>query len=199
MTLFPSMIATVAAIFREITYASLPMRLSNKLYWTTPTFGRFSLVLAELVVVVVLCFYGLHPSDQWAWEDIGYRTGFIAACQLPLIVLLAGKNNIIGFLVGVSYERLSWLHRWTARVLLLTVTIHMGFWFADWYRYDYVAVKLTKDAITKRGFSAWVILVWIVFSSMAPIRRWNYELFVIQHIITYAGCLAAVYMHHTSE
>ena len=187
--------ATVAAIFREITYASLPMRLSNKLYWTTPTFGRASLVLAELAVAVVLCFYGLHPSDQWEWEDIGYRTGFIATCQLPLIMLLAGKNNIIGFLIGVSYERLSWLHRWTARVLLLTVTIHMGFWFADWYRYDYITVKLTKDAITKRGFSAWVVLVWIVFSSMAPIRRWNYEFFIIQHIITYAGFLAAVYLH----
>ena len=191
--------ATITAISREITYASFPIRFSTNIIWATPTLGRVSLVLAELVVVLVLCFYGLHPSDQWQWEDIGYRTGFIASCQLPLIVLLAGKNNIIGFLVGVSYERLSWLHRWTARILLLTVTIHMGFWFADWYRYDYITVKLTTDAIAKRGFAAWVILVWIVFSSMAPIRRWNYELFVLQHIVTYVGFLAAVYLHLPAE
>ena len=149
--------------------------------------------------MIVLCFYKLHPKDQWQWEDIGYRTGFVASCQLPLIVLLAGKNNIVGFLVGASYERLSWLHRWTARILLLTVTLHMGYWFADWYRYDYIKVKLTTDAITKEGFAAWVILVWIVFSSMAPIRRWNYEFFVVQHIITYAGFLAAVYLHLPAE
>lgn len=149
--------------------------------------------------MVVLCFYGLHPSDQSQWEEVGYRTGFVAACQLPLIVLLAGKNNIIGFLVGVSYERLSWLHRWTARVLLLTVTMHMGFWFADWYRYDYIKIKIMTDSMTRTGFAAWAILVWVVFSSMAPLRRWNYEFFVVQHIVTYAGFLAAVYLHLDPE
>lgn len=193
------MMATSAAIIREASNASLTIPFGNSPAWVTPTVGRMSLVLAEFVVVMVLCFYGLHPSDQWEWEDIGYRTGFIACCQLPLIVLLAGKNNIIGFLVGVSYEKLNWLHRWTARMLLLTVTIHMGYWFADWYRYDYITVKLKTDAITQRGFAAWVILVWIVFSSMAPIRRWNYEFFVVQHIITYVGFLAAVYLHLPAE
>ncbi|KAL8823747.1 MAG: hypothetical protein Q9191_005586 [Dirinaria sp. TL-2023a] len=195
----PSSVATTAAICREASYSSIPIRLTPKLYWSTPQFGRVLLVLAEFVVVIVLCFYKLHPKDQWQWEDIGYRTGFIASCQLPLIVLLAGKNNIVGFLVGTSYERLSWLHRWAARILLLTVTLHMGYWFADWYRYDYIKVKLTTDAITKRGFAAWVILVWIVFSSMAPVRRWNYEFFVVQHIITYAGFLASVYLHLPAE
>jgi len=191
--------ATMAAVLREATYASFPIRLTSRFRRATPTFGRIALVLAEFIVVIVLCFYGLHPNDQWQWEDVGYRTGFIAACQLPLIVLLAGKNNIIGFLIGVSYEKLSWLHRWTARVLLLTVTIHMGFWFADWYRFDYIKVKLTTDAMTRTGFAAWIILVWIVFSSMAPVRRWNYELFVVQHIVTYAGFLAAVYLHLDAE
>lgn len=191
--------ATMAAILREATYASFPVKLTSRFRWATPTFGRVALVLAELIVVVVLCFYGLHPSDQSQWEEVGYRTGFVAACQLPLIVLLAGKNNIIGFLIGVSYERLSWLHRWTARVLLLTVTMHMGFWFADWYRFDYIKIKLTTDAMTRTGFAAWVILVWVVFSSMAPVRRWNYEFFVVQHIVTYAGFLAAVYLHLDPE
>ena len=69
--------------------------------WTSPTLGRVLLVLAELVLVLVLCFYKLDPSDQWQWEDVGYRTGFIAAAQLPLAILLAGKNNIIGWLTGV--------------------------------------------------------------------------------------------------
>ncbi len=63
------------------------------------------LVLAELMLVLVLCFYKLDPSDQWQWEDVGYRTGFIAAAQFPLIILLAGKNNIVGCLTGVSYEK----------------------------------------------------------------------------------------------
>lgn len=167
--------------------------------WNSPTLGRVLLVSAELILVLVLCFYKLDPSDQWQWEDVGYRTGFIAAAQLPLVILLAGKNNIVGWLTGVGYEKLNWLHRWVARILFLTVTIHMGFWFTDWARYDYIKVKLKTDVITQRGFSAWCILLWIVLSSMAPIRRWNYEFFFIQHIVTYIGFLAAVYLHLPAE
>ena len=189
----------MAATCRELTYASSSISLGSKLSYATPTLGRVLLVSAELVAVIVFCFYALHPNDEWQWEDVGYRTGFIACAQLPLIFLLAGKNNIIGLLVGVSYERLNWLHRWTARVLFLTVTIHMGFWFADWYRFDYIKVKLTEDPITQRGFAAWIIMLWIVVSSVAPVRRWKYEFFVVQHIVTFSGLIAAVYLHLPAE
>ncbi|KAL8664782.1 MAG: hypothetical protein Q9202_002785 [Teloschistes flavicans] len=175
------------------------MAFNRRLQWRSPTLGRISIVIAELILVLVLCFYRLNPHDQWQWEDIGYRTGFIATAQLPLVVLLAGKRNIIGWLTGTSYERLNWLHRWVSRILFLTVTIHMGFWFVDWARYDYIKVKLTTDAITQRGFAAWCILLWIVLSSLAPIRRWNYEFFVVQHIVTFVGFLAAVYLHLPEE
>lgn len=192
-------IATVMAISRELTYASIQLVLSKRFRWSSPTLGRVLLVSAELVLVMVLCFYMMNPYDQWQWEDIGYRTGFVSLAQLPLIFLLAGKNNIIGFLIGSSYERLNWLHRWTARILFLTVTIHMGFWFVGWARYDYILHKLKEDKITQRGFSAWCILLWIVLSSFAPIRRWNYEFFVIQHVVTFAGFIAAVYLHVPAE
>lgn len=198
-TLLTTAMATVTALSRELAYASVPLALPARFRWTTPTLGRTVLVSAEFVLVMVLCFYKLDPNDQWQWEDIGYRTGFIALAQLPLVFLLAGKNNIIGFLIGSSYERLNWLHRWTARILFLTVTLHMGFWFVDWARYDYIKVKLTTDLITKRGFASWCILLWIVLSSLAPIRRWNYEFFVIQHIVTIAGFAGAVYLHVPAE
>ena len=191
--------AIIMAIARELSNVSFSLVLSRRFRWTSPSLGRVILVSAEFVLVMVLCFYKLNPNDQWQWEDMGYRTGFIALAQMPLIFLLAGKNNIIGFLVGSSYERLNWLHRWTARILFVTVTIHMGFWFVDWARYDYIKVKLTKDLITKRGFAAWCILLWIILSSFAPIRRWNYEFFVLQHIVSLAGFTAAVYLHVPAE
>ena len=137
----------------------------------------------------------LNPLDRWQWEDLGYRTGYIATAQLPLIFILAGKNNMIGVLTGSSYERLNWIHRWISRILLLTVTMHMVFWFRDWAPYDFITVKLKTDSITKRGFSAWCILVWILFSSFAPIRKWNYEFFVVQHLITLIGFMVAVFLH----
>ena len=195
----PSIIATIYAVTRELSYASCPLPVSKRMYWTSPTFGRISLVISDLILVLVLCFYRLNSQDQWQWEDIAYRTGFIASAQLPLVVLLSSKRNIIGWLAGTSYERLNWLHRWVSRILFLTVTIHMGFWFVDWARYDYIKVKLTTDRITQRGFAAWCILLWIVLSSLLPVRRWNYEFFVVQHIVTSIGFLAAVYLHLPQE
>ena len=194
-SLFFQLLATSTAIIREFSNATAPFLVRARFRYIPPTLGRVAVILAELILVVVLCFYRLEPEDHWQWEDIGYRTGFIAAAQLPLVVLLAGKNNIIGFLIGSSYERLNWLHRWVSRILFLTVTIHMGFWFRNWARYDYITVKLKTDAITQRGFAAWCILLWIFLSSFAPIRRWNYELFVVQHILTFIGFLAAVFLH----
>lgn len=192
--------ATIYALAREIAYISCSLTISRLARrWASPTLGRVLIVMAELLLVLVLCFYKLNARDQWQWEDIGYRTGFIAAAQLPLVVLLSAKRNLIGCLTGTSYERLTWLHRWVSRILFLTVTIHMAFWFVGWARYDYIKVKLATDPITQRGFAAWCILLWIVLSSLLPARRWNYEFFLVQHIVTAIGFFAAVFLHLPTE
>ena len=192
-------IATLAAILRELGNASLPVITIKKWRFPSPTLGRTAIVLANVVTLLVLCFYKLNVSDRWSYEDIGYRTGFITICQLPLLFLLAGKRNIIGYLTGSSYERINWLHRWASRTLLLTATIHMGYWFADWAPYDYIGTKVRTDPITKHGVIAWSILLWITISSMTPIRGWCYEFFVIQHIVSFAAFIGMVYLHTPVE
>lgn len=161
--------------------------------------GPVLVILAYLVVVLVFCFYKLDTTNEWKWEDVGYRTGFINICQLPLIFLLAGRQNIIGRLVGMSYERLNFFHRWIARTLWLTATIHMGFWFRNWGRYDYITHQLKNDELTKRGFAAWCILTFIVLTSAAPIRSLGYEFFVLQHLVTFVGFTVAVWLHAPGE
>lgn len=192
-------IATITAILRELGNASLPALSIKKWRLPSPTLGRTAIVVANVITLVVLCFYKLDVSDRWSYENIGYRTGFVTICQLPLLFLLAGKRNIIGYLTGSSYERINWLHRWASRCLLLTATIHMGYWFSDWAPYDYIGKKIRTDPITKHGVIAWSLLVWITFSSMAPIRGWSYEFFVIQHIISFAAFIAMVYLHTPLE
>ena len=193
--LLPRVLATTTAITREIAYATLPSRSIGKLRIRSPGLGRTLIVCAELVLVLVLCFYKLDVRNKRSWEALGYRTGFVTSAQLPLIYILSGKNNIIGHLTGLGYERLNWLHRWTARILLLSATIHMIFWFESWARYNYIRKKLLTDQIAQRGFASWCILAWIVLSSFAPLRKLNYEFFVVQHVVTLAGFSAAVYLH----
>ncbi|KAJ6008706.1 hypothetical protein N7522_003722 [Penicillium canescens] len=198
-SLFFNLYATITATVREVSYATPhPLKMGGfTLHF--PPLGPVLIMLANLITVMVLCFYKLDTLDPWKWENVGYRTGFIAICQLPLIFLLAGRQNIIGFMVGMSYASLNWYHRWISRTLWLTATIHMGFWFRDWDRWHYILYQLKNDPLTKRGFAAWIILTFIVISSFAPVRRLSYEFFVIQHLVTFVGFIVAVWMHAPSE
>lgn len=165
-----------------------------------PLAGQISLVLANLTTLIVMCFYGWNSLDSLNYENIGYRTGFVTIMQLPLIFLLAGKNNIIGLITGHSYERLNWLHRWSARCMFITATIHFAYWLADWWPYgDWISVKIRTDPITWRGLVAWCLLAWINFSSSMPVRGWGYEFFVVQHLISFAVMVGFIYWHVPSE
>ena len=187
--------ATATAICREITYVSLGTIAIGARRLRLPTLGNATLILSYFIVVIVLCFYKYDTEDQWSWEPIAYRVGCIAQAQLPLVYLLAGKQNVIGLVAGVGYERLSWIHRWISRIVWLTVTLHMSFWFRSWARYDYIRVKLMTDSMTQTGFAAWVMLTFIVIVTVAPIRQWNYEIFVISHIVLIAGLTYTIYIH----
>ncbi|KAJ9666689.1 ferric-chelate reductase Frp1 [Coniosporium apollinis] len=192
--------ATITATTREFANASFAPLSFRRHTIPLPGVGRTTLVLANLILLIVLCFYGLDTKDRWSYEDIGYRTGFVCITQLPLIFLLAGKKNIIGWLTGTSYERLNWLHRWTSRCLLLTATIHGGYWIAAWAPYgDFALKKIRTDHLTQTGVITWAILVWIVFSSSLPIRGWNYEFFVLQHLASFVVFMYFVYSHTPSE
>jgi predicted ferric reductase len=190
--------ATLFALTREASNFSFRIPLKGRIL-RLPTVGRSSLIAANVIVLVVLCLYGFDVTDQFSMENIGFRCGVVTIAQLPIIILLAGKNNIIGYLGGVSYERLNWLHRWCARCMLLTATMHIGYFFSAWAPYDYIGYQLKNNKIVWKGLAAWCTLAWIVFSSMTPIRGWNYEIFVIQHIISFAVFLAFVYIHTPIE
>lgn len=192
--------ASLTASFREVANAPAFFYKSiSRFIGQVPTVGKVSLVLANLMVILVMSFYGYDTTDNWDWQNIGYRTGHVTVAQLPLIFFLAGKRNIIAALAGTSYERINWLHRWVSRTLFVSATIHMGFWFSDWDRYKYIPTKVSSDPITQRGLAAWAVLGWIVFSSMTPIRGWAYEFFVVQHIVSFTALTALIYLHIPEE
>lgn len=190
--------ATLFALTREASNYSLHIPLKSRIL-RLPSAGRVLLVLANATTLLVLCFYGLDLTGRFTKEDVAFRCGVVTVGQLPLIFLLAGKNNIIGYLSGISYERLNWLHRWCARTMLLTATIHMGYFLTSWARYNYIGYKLKNDNISWKGLAAWCTLVWIVISSMTPVRGWCYEIFLVQHLVSFAVFLGFVYIHIPAE
>ena len=58
--------------------------------------------------------------------SLSLQAAKLCYANLPLVIGLAGKNNVLSWFTGFAYESLNVLHRWSARFLILTAAIHVG-------------------------------------------------------------------------
>lgn len=68
--------------------------------------------------------HGLHGGLHPTWSGLTLQAFY----QVPLIIGLAGKNNTISYLTGISYQKFNYLHRAAGRLCLLTASIHAIGW-----------------------------------------------------------------------
>ncbi|KAI5117834.1 hypothetical protein M0805_003311 [Coniferiporia weirii] len=153
-------------------------------------------ILIPLVYVLTLLTWEFAKArniingqlDPQYWAD---RAGTLAACKLTFIVALSGKNNIISLLTGISYEKLSILHRVAARTLLLLIWIHF------WGRWKLVFNG--SDSIIngwlRSGIAGATSLTLAVLITNRKTRKHAYELFVVSHNILIFLFLLTVYFH----
>ena len=164
--------------------------------FAVPSLGTIMMLLAYLSFVLGLEFIGDSVPGAQFWQERGVRAGWLAVAQMPLLVLLVGKMNWITFATGVSYERLNVLHRWSSRIMLLLAIFHFAFQAKTWQEYPHIFhLEWTIDLCVPTGLAAFVLLLWMNLSTLAPIRRYSYELFVAQHILTFFGFIIAIMMH----
>ena len=63
------------------------------------TVGKALIVLAYTIAIIYAGLYRSNPFTQ------SIRTGWLAISQIPVVIVLATKNNVPGMLLGISYER----------------------------------------------------------------------------------------------
>ncbi|TVY19818.1 Ferric/cupric reductase transmembrane component 7 [Lachnellula arida] len=189
---------TTSTYIRKITYPQIspPHHAS---FFHLPPFGIFILLFLYLLFILLLEFIKQDiPGDQHS-EAIGIRAGWLTITQLPLLILLSGKINLIGLITGVSYERLNILHRWVARTMLLTATIHMGVQQGLWNHLGLLTLEWNTDDCPptekKIGIQAYAFLLWMNLTTLFPLRNSWYELFVLQHILTFFGFIISIMLH----
>lgn len=134
-------------------------------------------------------------DDLYYWERIGYRNAWISIMQFPLLYLLAMKVNVIGLLINTSHERLNWLHRWVARTMFVTATVHGFHFWTEWVRADFVEYELQVMPLVRYGLGAWGVLLWTVVTGFVPIRRAAYEVWLVQHVISSIIMIWLLYRH----
>ncbi|KAI1075365.1 ferric reductase like transmembrane component-domain-containing protein [Whalleya microplaca] len=187
--------ATLTAVGREMSYPQLYIPVRYLSWMTPPPMGRIIALLIYWAVIIYMMAKSVVVKDAYYWERIGYRNAWVTVTQVPMLYLLASKTNIIGLITGTSHERLNWLHRWVARTMFVTATVHGFHFWTEWVRSDLVEMELGMMPMVKYGIGGWSILLWMTITSFKPFRTMAYEIFVIQHILAAVIFLWVIYVH----
>ncbi|ROT38230.1 hypothetical protein SODALDRAFT_279019 [Sodiomyces alkalinus F11] len=188
--------ATATACARETCHLHVYIPVKGLRWATPPPLGRVLLLLAYWAVVIYMSAgHDAVQNDVFFRERIGFRNGWTTIMQLPLLFLLAMKVNPVGLLVGTSHERLNWFHRWVARTMFITATLHGFHFWTQWTEADIFDWQMRILPSTKQGIGAWAVLLWTIVTGFRPLRHMAYELFVIQHLASLAVFLWLVYVH----
>jgi NAD(P)H-flavin reductase len=167
---------------RPVHLATLPVR-------------KTIVVVAYTAFVSLLVTYKSIKHDANFHERIAFRAAWITATQTSLPFLLAVRVNPIGLLLGTSYERINWFHRWASRVFFASATVHGGFFTYEWLASSFFWTEVKTVKMVLPGIGAWFILAWTVISTIPFFRRIKYELFVVQHIISVVLLLVFLVLH----
>ncbi|KIJ94089.1 hypothetical protein K443DRAFT_134858 [Laccaria amethystina LaAM-08-1] len=119
------------------------------------------------------------------------RAAHLASCQLPLIIALAGKNNLISWMTGIGHEKLNILHRASARTNFIFLWIHTitrtlsGISGRTSFRHNWM----------RAGAVGMAALTLMNILSLRPVRNMAFEFFLICHIVLVLIFLFASYYH----
>ncbi|KAI3393758.1 hypothetical protein diail_3717 [Diaporthe ilicicola] len=187
--------ATATAIIREASYSQIYVPTRYLSWMTPPPMGRVLVLMVYWAVIIYMATAGAIVKDAYFWERIGFRNAWVTVTQIPFLYLLASKSSILGVIAGSSYERLNWLHRWVARTMFVTATIHGFHFWSEYQQAGIVSYMIQMMPMIKYGFAAWGLLLWANVSGFSPLRHLNYELFIAQHMLTWIIFLYVVYIH----
>ena len=181
-------------------YQPPPIPVVNK---TMPTNAVTLLVLAW---VALIAFYNLYhmPLSFLYLFVFADRCGIIFISNLPLLYLLAAKNQPIRLLTGYSYENLNIFHRRVGEVMCLEAFLHSMGMVAVWYgmlrHLGFTLAKFLFNRVVLLGLAAFIAYELIYFTSLGNFRQRWYEIFLASHVILQvAGLVFLWFHHHTSR
>ncbi|OJA16573.1 hypothetical protein AZE42_03834 [Rhizopogon vesiculosus] len=191
-----------------------------------PTFGsilRYRLetgfsagqALVLLVYFSVLVYAGLLKSNPFSDP---LRTGFVAMSQIPIVYLLATKNNLLGMLIGAGYEKvgvykilnqhaptvyvqLNYIHRFAGIILVVASNVHSIGYIYEWTLDGTISDRIRHDPMVQWAFVTLISVDFLYIFSLPFFRRRAYNVFYCSHVVFFILFLPAVrpYICHISN
>ena len=179
-----------------LAYQPRPIPIVNK---TLPSNGTTLTVLAFLGLQIFYTIFNISLSLPMLFV-FADRTSLVFVANLPLLYLLAAKNQPIKLLTGYSYESLNLFHRRLGEVMCLLALLHSAGMIGVWYTVLQPAgITLIKFLLIKMillGIGAFVAYETLYLTSLGSFRQRWYELFLGVHVVLQVAALVLVWFHH---
>ncbi|KAI1457102.1 ferric reductase like transmembrane component-domain-containing protein [Annulohypoxylon moriforme] len=166
---------------------------------TLPTRFQFLFLVGYFATNIVFCVVHIpFESFQDAAKQLRNRSGTLAVVNMIPLFLMAGRNNPLINLLGMSFDTFNLLHRWFGRIVALEAVCHtLAFWAASAAGAGWAATL--QNTVSKPflmfGFIATIAFVVILFQAASIARHAYYELFKLLHIGLAALAIAGLWYH----
>ncbi|KAL2754202.1 hypothetical protein ACRALDRAFT_1063115, partial [Sodiomyces alcalophilus JCM 7366] len=182
-------------------YQPRPLPVINK---TLPSNGTSLFILAFLALNVFYHLYRvpLQPEYFFAFAD---RAACIFIVNLPLLYLLAAKNQPLKLLTGCSYESLNIFHRRLGELLCVEAAVHslgmLAFqaWLGPDWLLDDTIWEFLRHRLVILGIGTFVSYELIYLTSLASFRQRWYELFLASHVFLHVAALGFLWFHFSTS
>lgn len=215
LTLYPELLFAnnkiISSIRKHLTLPAMfngshsrPVKLFHKLYLSAPTRGQSIILFGyfALNLVCLLIDYDIFMPDPFLLNELnqrlrylGNRTGVISFTQIPVVILFAGRNNILIALTGWSYDTFQVYHRWVARVMMTHAIIH-SVCFTWLAAIGHTVAYRWQEVINWRAgniavYSGCIMLIF----SLTAFRSRFYEIFYLIHKCFYIIFIVGIARH----
>ncbi|KAK6431979.1 hypothetical protein LTR95_011853 [Oleoguttula sp. CCFEE 5521] len=146
-----------------------------------------------------------HTPDQW-YDDGLNRTGYLAVMNMIPLFVLAGRNNPLIFLLGISFDTYNLIHRWIGRIVVFEAVAHTAFWLAkktftmpDAKAWAVIASSMAHSQKIMAGTIGTFAFIGLLLSSPSIFRHAFYETFLHVHIVLAVVAIVGTWMHIEDE
>lgn len=215
LTLYPELLfkhnKTFTSVRKHLTLPAMfkgshsrPLQLLPNLILTAPTRGQSIILLGYFALNIVFLSINYEiftpnpllddPTHQ-RLKYLGHRTGILAFTQIPLVILFAGRNNILIQITGISYNTFQVYHRWVARTMMIHAFIHSVCftWIAI---SSHQVIYKWKEVVNWRGGNiATYAGIFMLIFAMSSFRFRFYETFLMSHKLLYIIFIVGISRH----
>ncbi|OAR01710.1 hypothetical protein LLEC1_07514 [Akanthomyces lecanii] len=171
-----------------------------------PTRGQALFITYIWLINIILSGtgYWFLPGSYWFKNDthqtlthVANRFGMLSFANIPLLILFAGRNNVLLWLTNWPRTTFLMMHRWIAIICTLEAVLHTFMFF---YAYSVNWYAMGMSVLVTKGYWLWgavgtIGLLVLVVTAVQPLRRRAYEIFVFIHIAVSMLVLAGGYQH----